>query len=185
MLAIFKTKSSKTIKRVTVLVFACYVAFSLIADNYSNSRQLGRNKAQDDALFLIQRLSDNAENLSSTSVISIADELKNLLKRSAINNLVVYDAVGKRSNLALVEHSRRTAFNSDEWDCVVYMYVEEDHIPDDDENLKKLANEHECNIVRTPGIVRSSVFTYDYTINIYLACHSSPPLPIFFLSSLN
>lgn len=66
--------------------------------------------------------------------------------------LVVFNALGKVHNLVLVEHARRNVFKPGEWDCVAFMFAKEDRIPKNNENLKKLQNELQCTIPRTPGI---------------------------------
>lgn len=77
---------------------------------------------------------------------------RDLRSRSTVDNLVVFDAVGKKNNLALIEHSRRTAFKQDEWDCVIFMYAVEDKIANENEHLKNLQKELGCSVPRMPGV---------------------------------
>jgi hypothetical protein len=79
--------------------------------------------------------------------------VKESFKGSNADNLVVFNAIGKRSNLALVKHSRATSFVKGEWDCVVFMFAYEDTIPEDDETLIQLKDEYECSVPRMPGIM--------------------------------
>lgn len=72
--------------------------------------------------------------------------------RSFNNNLVAYNAIGKQENLALIEHSRRSVFKPQEWDCIIFMFVEEDVVPNDDQHLIRLQNELSCSVSRKPGI---------------------------------
>jgi len=73
--------------------------------------------------------------------------------KNTADNLVIFNAVGKTSNLELVKHSRKTSFIKDEWDCVVFMYAFEDSIPEDHEILKALRDELDCSIPRMPGVM--------------------------------
>lgn len=74
------------------------------------------------------------------------------ISRSVSNNLVVFNALGARENLALVEHNRRKIFKPDEWDCVAFMFANGEEIPDDDVHLKHLKDDElACTVVRKPG----------------------------------
>ncbi len=151
--------TKKTIKRVIALVFACHAAwFVLLADDSTYSRQLGQMppnqigkiiSEEENAAMVAPRLSNNQVTSSTTGAY---EDPRKLLKKSTANNLVVYNALGKRHNLALIEHSRRTAFKPDEWDCIGFMFAKEDRIPDDDPHLRRLIDELGCAIPRTPGI---------------------------------
>ena len=67
-------------------------------------------------------------------------------------NLVIVNAVGQRSNLPLNVHAMDNHFSQDDWDCILFMYMNETVIPDDDDNLWKLQQEERCAVIRTPGI---------------------------------
>jgi len=73
--------------------------------------------------------------------------------RSSNDNLVVFNAIGKRNNLALVEHARRNIFKPDTFDCIAFMFSKEDRIPDNNAFLISLQNELGCSISRTPGLM--------------------------------
>lgn len=75
-----------------------------------------------------------------------------LRSRSTNDKLVVFNAIGKRNNIALIEHARMNHFKPDEWDCMAFMFQAEDQIPDDDTHLRKLIDGLGCSIPRTPGI---------------------------------
>ncbi len=77
---------------------------------------------------------------------------RDLRERSKLDNLVVYNSLGRQHNLALVEHSRRNVFKKEEWDCVAFMFGTEERIPDNDEYLITLRDELGCSISRTPGV---------------------------------
>ncbi len=176
-----QTTTKKTIQRVIALVFACHAAwFVLLAKDSTYSRQLGQQKPpiqigkiipeEENAAMVAPRLSgEDGDQLFTRKGAN--EVLRQVLERSTANNLVVYNALGKRHNLALVEHSRRTAFKPDEWDCVGFMFAKEDRIPDDDPHLRRLIDELGCAIPRTPGlfwgdflqfITPTFVANYDY-----------------------
>jgi len=72
--------------------------------------------------------------------------------RTVNKRLVVYNALGKRNNLVLVEDSRRNIFQSSKgWDCIAFMFALEETIPDNDMHLKNLRDELKCTILRRPG----------------------------------
>ena len=172
--------TKKTIQRVIALVFACHAAwFVLLANDTTYSRQLGQKPPnqigkiipeEENAAMVAPRLSgEDGDQLFTRKGAN--EVLRQVLERSTANNLVVYNALGKRHNLALVEHSRRTAFKPDEWDCVGFMFAKEDRIPDDDPHLRRLIDELGCAIPRTPGlfwgdflqfITPTFVANYDY-----------------------
>mmetsp|Transcript_8542 Transcript_8542/g.23965 ORF Transcript_8542/g.23965 Transcript_8542/m.23965 type:complete len:352 (-) Transcript_8542:300-1355(-) len=74
------------------------------------------------------------------------------LGRSAADNLVVFNAIGRSSNLLLVEHSRRNIFRKNNWDCIAFMYSKEDQVADDNIHLRHLKDELGCSISRIPGL---------------------------------
>jgi hypothetical protein len=75
-----------------------------------------------------------------------------LRARSTKNKLVIFNAIGKRNNLALIEQARKIHFRSEDWDCVGFMFAYEDQIPNEDEHLRTLLDELGCTIPRMPGI---------------------------------
>mmetsp|Transcript_25963 Transcript_25963/g.32677 ORF Transcript_25963/g.32677 Transcript_25963/m.32677 type:complete len:344 (+) Transcript_25963:65-1096(+) len=96
---------------------------------------------------------------------------RNLLEKSNADRLVVYNSVGGANNLAFINHSRITAFPKEDWDCLIFMYVKEDHISDDDIHLINLRENLGCTVPRTPGmlwgtflqfITPTLVANYDY-----------------------
>ena len=82
--------------------------------------------------------------------------IRELRARSNVDNLVVYNALGRQHDLALVEHSRRNVFKPGEWDCVAFMFGKGERIPDDDKHLSILRDELNC------SISRSSHMTWDW-----------------------
>ena len=127
---------TNTIKRSIPFVAACQFVGVLVSYHYL-SRLLNNR---------------NSPTISVDSARNNIDESK----KSTAKNLVVYNALGKtQNNLALVEHSRRTTFNPDEWDCVAFMFVKEDLIPDEDPRLRNLIDELGCSVPRRPGFVSS------------------------------
>jgi hypothetical protein len=125
---------SKPIKRAFVFVAVCQLAWILLSLDSRHARQLEEENELRD--------------------------LRDLNARSTNDNLVVYNAIGKAHNLALVEHSRRTVFKPDEWDCVGFMYAKEDRIPDDDPHLRRLIDELGCVIIRAPGTMWGDFLQY-------------------------
>jgi hypothetical protein len=80
--------------------------------------------------------------------------------RSTAKKLVVFNALGKKHNLPLVEHARRTIFKPAKWDCVAFMFAKENRISDDDPHLHRLQDELGCTIVRTPGVMWGTFLQY-------------------------
>lgn len=78
---------------------------------------------------------------------SISDDV------SSKHHLVVFNALGKRSNLLLVEHSRRHIFKAEKWDCIAFMFAKEDHIPNNDTHLQQLRDDQNCTILRMPKLM--------------------------------
>jgi hypothetical protein len=95
--------------------------------------------------------------LWSTSTISTADfeemfQIQENLIQHSDKKLVVFNALGKVHNLVLVEHARRNVFQPDEWECVAFMFAKENRIPDENEHFRRLQDDLQCIIPRTPGI---------------------------------
>lgn len=79
--------------------------------------------------------------------------LFHIKRRKGIRDkLVVFNAIGRKSNLILVEHARREIFHKEEWDCISFMYVKEDRIEADSKYLQLLDNDLGCSIIRMPGL---------------------------------
>jgi hypothetical protein len=72
--------------------------------------------------------------------------------RTRTKKLVVFNALGKVHNLALVEHARQNVFQPDEWECVAFIFAKEDRTPDENKHLRRLQDDLQCMIPRTPGI---------------------------------
>lgn len=84
---------------------------------------------------------------------SISGETSHHERRGSQNHyLVVFNALGRPSNLVLVEYARRNIFPSHTWDCVAFMFAPEYMIPDSNVHLRTLIDELGCTIPRTPGI---------------------------------
>jgi len=64
---------------------------------------------------------------------------------------VVYNALGKASNLKLVELSRQNVFSTEEWGCILFMFAPEDTIPDENPYLTAIRYLG-CDVVRTPRV---------------------------------
>ena len=73
-------------------------------------------------------------------------------KRISRDKLVVFNAIGRKSNLILVEHARREVFRKEEWDCVTFMYAKEHRIEADSKYLLLLNDDLDCSIIRMPGL---------------------------------
>ena len=73
-------------------------------------------------------------------------------KNQVSKNLVVFNAIGRKSNLILIEHARRNVFSQDAWDCIAFMYADEDHIENDAKYLQSLKDDLGCSISRMPGL---------------------------------
>jgi len=86
------------------------------------------------------------------NISNVFYHLNFLLSKSANTNIMVIDALGKDQNLILVEHYRRYIFTSDKWDCVAFMFADEELIPDTNPHLRNLVDELECSVPRTPGV---------------------------------
>lgn len=108
------------------------------------------------------------DNLSETKKVETTRDPSSKAKSK---NLIVFNAIGKRSNVPLVEHARRRVFTSDKWDCIAFMVSKEDRIPDDDVHLRALIDELNCSVPRTPGlhwgdflqfVTPTLVSSYDY-----------------------
>ena len=116
--------------------------------------------------------SDNIETESSSSKNdSVHDASFTIVGGTSNNKLVVFNALGKIHNLALVENARRNVFKPNEWDCVAFMFAKEDRIPDDNPHLLNLKEELGCTIPRMPGthwgdflhyIIPTFVQNYEY-----------------------
>ena len=75
-----------------------------------------------------------------------------VIKSITKKNLLVIDAVGRQSNLQYNVHAVQHHFHHDDWECLVFLYVHQTVIPDDDDDLEKLRTTYKCTIVRTPGV---------------------------------
>lgn len=73
-------------------------------------------------------------------------------KNQLTKNLVVFNAIGRKSNLILIEHARRNIFPQDDWDCIAFMYADDDDIENDSKNLQLLKDDLFCSISRMPGL---------------------------------
>ena len=73
-------------------------------------------------------------------------------KNQVTKNLVVFNAIGRKSNLILIEHARRNVFSQDDWDCIAFMYADEDRIENDAKYLQLLKDNLGCSISRMPGL---------------------------------
>lgn len=73
-------------------------------------------------------------------------------KNQVAKNLVVFNAIGRKSNLILIEHARRNVFSQHDWDCIAFMYADEDHIENDAKYLQSLKDDLGCSISRMPGL---------------------------------
>ena len=72
-------------------------------------------------------------------------------KNQFAKNLVVFNAIGKKSNLILIEHARRNVFAQGDWDCIAFMYADEDDIENDAKYLQLLKDYLGCSISRMPS----------------------------------
>jgi len=81
-----------------------------------------------------------------------AESLKEISLKQPAKNLVVFNAIGKRNNIPLIEHARKRVFTPDKWDCIAHMVSKEDTVPDDDPHLRALIDELDCSVPRTPAL---------------------------------
>eukprot|EP00977_Amphora_coffeiformis_P007470 scaffold1634_cov137-Amphora_coffeaeformis.AAC.9 len=73
-------------------------------------------------------------------------------------NLVVFDAVGRKTTTQYVRYNFENHF-AQGWDCLVFIYVNETELPADEPNLVKL-EEHGCNLIRTPHVYWGTFLQY-------------------------
>ena len=117
------------------------------------------------SILIIRQEENPFNNFNTRSIKNDKGRKSNATKqdegsRSTAKNLVVFNALGKINNLPLVEHSRRTIFQPDKWDCVAFMFAKEDRIPNNDTHIKQLRDELGCTITRTPGVMWGNFLQY-------------------------
>ena len=119
------------------LIFVVVVALTVLA-LVSQLTQMEFDEKNHHPLILEETSSSSS---SSSQALAVTPQEKKLL---------VMNAIGRADNLPFLIFSKERHFA--DWDCLAFMYVNEQVIPDNHVDLERL-REVGCNVVRTPNVM--------------------------------
>ena len=127
---------TRTTTRIFSMVFALMLLVAM--NHYGNSA----SSVKAVQASLAHRSSITIKNFTSEAILHSNRKPK---------NLVAFTALGTPSAIATVHHNIMRQFaHDDDWTCMLFMYVNESHIPSDEPRILELSQH--CSVVRVPGL---------------------------------